>query len=278
MLNGIDIICHAAGWPSFINSKKQSQKSYLEPSIDLINRAVEWRVKRFVNLSNIAVSSLANRNTPSIEGKPGRHAAMLNCMLAVENYLKAQAKENFSVVNLRTGIYSGKHLQMGVLPALLSRMKSKWLPEVTGDYRYLPLVDGRDIGQAFARAALAPNLPFYESINIVGPEVPSQKAVYDFMQSDFNLPRPVIRLPASLFQLYSFLAGLIQYKEHPLLPRTLADFLTNPMINNDNASQLIGYSPEIHWKASIQNYWLAQQNNPSSIYLSKPSKQPDIND
>ena len=124
MLNGIDIICHAAGWPSFTNTKKQSQKYYLEPSIDLINRAIEWRVKRFVNLSNIAVSNLTNRDNPSIEGKPRRHAAMLNCMLAVENYLKAQARENFSVVNLRSGIYSGKNLQMGVLPALLSRMKS----------------------------------------------------------------------------------------------------------------------------------------------------------
>ena len=197
MLNGIDIICHAAGWPSFINSKKQSQKYYLEPSIDLINRAIEWRVKRFVNLSNIAVTHLSKRNEASIEGKPRRHAAMLNCMLAVENYLKAQANENFSVVNLRSGIYSGKQLQMGVLPALLSRTQSRWMAAASGQYGYLPLVDGRDIGQAFARAALAPNLPFYESINIIGPEVPSQTDVYDFMRTNFKLPVPIIKLPRS---------------------------------------------------------------------------------
>ena len=278
MLNGIDIICHAAGWPSFINSKKQSQKNYLEPSIDLINRAVEWRVKRFVNLSNIAVASLHNRNNPLVKGKPRRHAAMLNCMLAVEDYLKARANENFSVVNLRTGIYSGKQLQIGVLPALLVRVKSGWLPEVIGRYRYFPLVDGRDIGQAFARAALAPNLPFYESINIVGPEVPSQKSVYDFMQTAFKLPRPWIKLPASLVQLVSYPYGLIKYKHHALLPPTLTDFIANPLINNDKASQLMGYNPEIHWTASIQDYWLVQQNNPHSIHLSKPEQQPDLND
>ena len=143
---------------------------------------------------------------------------------------------------------------MGVLPALLSRIQSRFLAEVIGNYGYLPLVDGRDIGQAFARAALAPNLPFYESINIVGPEVPSQKAVYEFMQTDFNCPRPVIKLPARLFQLYSSLTGLIRYREQPLLPRPLADFITNPLINNDKSSTLIGYNPEVHWKASLQEY------------------------
>jgi len=277
MLNGIDIICHAAGWPSFKRDNNLSKKYYLEPSLDLINRALEWRVKRFVNLSNIAVASMANKNNAALEGKPRSYTSMLNCMIAVENYLKAHAKETFSVVNLRIGIYSGKQLTMGVLPALLSRVNSRWLPEVTGRYGYLPLIDGRDIGQAFARAALAPNLPFYESINIVGPVVPSQTDVYNFMHTEFKLARPVIKLPARLTRPYTYLTHLMIHNKQQLLPVGLATFIYNPMIDNRKATRLIGYNPDIHWTASLQDYWLTQHNNPHSNDLSKPLKHTDFN-
>lgn len=276
MLNGIDIICHAAGWPSFQNNRELARKHYLEPSIDLINRALEWRVKRFVNLSNIAVASLTHRNDPSLEGKPRRHAAMLNCMIGVENYLKSRAGENFSVVNLRCGIYSGKRLNMGVLPALLDRTGVKGLPEVTGRYGYFPLVDGRDIGQAFARAALAPSLAFYKSMNIVGPEVPRQKEIYQFLNREFKLSRPFIRLPALLFHCYRLFAGLVPYRQQTLLPRGLSDFMTNPLIDNKKSSELIGYNPEIHWTASLQDSWLARQGNSQPSPLSRPVNSSDI--
>ena len=276
MLNGIDIVCHAAGWPSFTNQKEQSTKLYLEPTIDLINTALEWRIKRFVNLSSIAVASLNNRNNASTEGKPRRHAAMLNCMIAVENYLKAHASENFSVVNLRCGIYSGKSLTLGVMPALLSRLNSSWLAEVTGNYGYLPLVDGRDIGQAFARAALAPNLAFYESFNIVGPEVPTQKAVYDYLQTTFHSSRPLIKMPAPLFHLYSYLTGLFKFQRQAFITPALADFMTNPLIDNDKATKAIGYNPAVHWQASIQDDWQSLQSNPSAVLLTRPLKPSDI--
>ncbi len=38
VLVGIDIICHAAGWTSFVNNEKASRELYLEPSIELFNR------------------------------------------------------------------------------------------------------------------------------------------------------------------------------------------------------------------------------------------------
>lgn len=276
MLNGIDIICHAAGWPSFLNDKSLSKKHYLEPALDLINTALEWRVKRFVNLSNIAVASIKNRHDANSAGSPRRHNAMLNCMMAVENYLKSKASENFSVVNLRCGIYSGKHLNLGVLPALLNRIQSKAIPEIIGQYAYLPLVDGRDIGQAFARASLAPAMAFYESMNIVGPEVPEQKQVYEFLHNEFKLAQPVIKLPAALLYGYSLLTGLMNYHGEKLLPNGLADFLANPFINNQKATELIGYNPEVHWTASLQDSWLHQKTSADAGKLQKPLKQTDI--
>ena len=34
VLVGIDIICHAAGWTSFLNHQQTSQQLYLEPSVE----------------------------------------------------------------------------------------------------------------------------------------------------------------------------------------------------------------------------------------------------
>lgn len=263
------MICHAAGWPSLETHQQQSRQHYLEPSIDLINRAIEWRIKRFVNLSSITVTRPAQRNDPLSEGKPRRHASMINCLIAVENFLQAHASEQFSVVNLRCGIYSGKQLSLGVLPALLSRISNKALPQVSGRYGYLPLVDGRDIAQAFTRAALAPALPSYESINILGPEVPSQADIYNFLQREFKQAKPVIKLPAGLLPLYSIFTSIMRHNQQAFLPRGFTDFLINPSMDNKKSAQMLGYNPEIHWTASLQDSWLALNNHSQAGSLSK---------
>ena len=252
VLVGIDIICHTAGWTSFIRKQKESEELYLEPTIELIKHAIEWRVPRFVNLSNIAVASPDQRNDANEKGRPRHYCPMINCMIAVENYMQAHASIGCAFVNLRLGIYSGQRLNFGLLPFLLSKSNSTLLPFIQGQFGYLPLIDGQDIGQAFIRAALAPEHAQYESINVVGSECPKQSEVFEFLHRHYTHSGLRMGLPASLATLYLKLLAVIQHNcQHPVMTSSLANQLLNPLISNSKANDLLGFDPQISWQASV---------------------------
>ena len=254
VLVGIDIICHAAGWSSFEKSGDQCNKAYLEPTIDLINRAIEWRVSRFVNLSSLYSPPARFRNNANSVGKPRRNWPMMNCHIAVEDYLRNynQNSQRCQFINLRLGLYSGKGLNMGLLPLLLTRAEQTALPYVSGKLGHLPIIDGRDIGQAFARAALAPIDASYSSINICGPDSPSQADVMDFINEQIHSKPLSWGLPSMLAGPLLRLRGLTgQIQQQPLFTPAMVDLLKCPVINNQQASSLLGYDPEISWQASL---------------------------
>lgn len=253
VLTSIDIICHAAGWINYSSNEPASRQYYLEPTLELINRAREWRVTRFVNLSSIAVSPYPQRMHDNTPGKPRRGCAMFNCMIAVEDYLKAHADARLSTINLRCGIYSGPGLRLGLLPLLLQRSA---LPLISGHYGYLPLVDGRDIGQAFARAALLPDMNGYVSLNIIGPESPQQKTVIQFMQQILQKNNSkTIALPAAIaLPVHQLLKHISHRQKTPFTTCAITASLTNPAMQNNQARQLLGYQPQISWQASVRDF------------------------
>jgi len=250
VLTGIDVVCHCAGWTSFSTDDATCRQLYLEPSLDLIKHARQWPVSRFINLSSLALAPQAKRNQPMVKGKPRRNTPMFNCMIAVEEVLQAHANEGFKVFNLRLGSYSGRRLNLCLLQYLLN--DSPRLPAIRGHYGYLPLVDGRDIGQAFARAALAPLKQYFKALNIVGPTVPSQQEVYRYINeiqarsaSTHAWPLACIK---SLSRLQQSLAPLIHGSSWP---ESLLQLLINPPLDNDLAESCIGYAPQFHWKHSL---------------------------
>ncbi|TNF37389.1 MAG: hypothetical protein EP315_02740, partial [Gammaproteobacteria bacterium] len=46
LLAGIDIVCHTDA--EFIGDDEIAERAYLEPTLELINRVLEWRIRRFV--------------------------------------------------------------------------------------------------------------------------------------------------------------------------------------------------------------------------------------
>lgn len=251
VLAGIDIICHAAGWSSFENAGKNKHRAYLEPTIDLINRAVEWRVSRFVNLSSVFVTTFSQRNNASAKGKPRSYWPMINNLIAVEEYL-ANYHSRSQFVNLRIGLYSGKRLNMGLLPLLLARSTRAYMPYINGPPGYMPLIDGRDIGQAFCRAALAPLDATCTSLNISGPDTPSQADVMHFIRQQTGHSPLNTGLPSMIASPLLWLRGLIQKQENqPLFTLAMLNMLKSPEIDNRQASNILGYDPEISWQASL---------------------------
>jgi len=271
LLVGIDVVCHTAGWTSFLNTKKASRQQYLEPTLELIQRVLEWRVPRFVNLSSIAVARVAQRQDGETRAQPGRGWPMISCMAAVEAFMLAHATRSCSFINLRCGIYSGHRLHTGLLPLLISRMDSRLLTHHRGQYGYLPLVDGIDLGQAFARAALAPENIGYRSMNIIGPDLPSQAEVIDFIQQQTGIIRFRAGLPRAINRWIHPLLGLIPHASGaPLFNRNLGDYLSNPKLSNDLARQVLGYDPTISWQASLLNLLDEIRKHPQAAALHSP--------
>jgi len=253
MLVGIDVVCHAAGWSSFENSGDQCNQAYLEPTLDLINHANEWRLSRFINLSSIYVAPASQRNNPAAKGKPQRNWPMINCHIAVEEYMRNMHQPRCQFVNLRLGLYSGKRLNMGLLSLLLSRNQQALLPYFNGSLGHLPLVDGRDIGQAFVRAALGPFEGHYSCLNIVGPETASHAQVMAFIEEQLQV-KPLLSygLPAFVGSPALWLQGKIRrINGQPLLTSAMINMLKSPIIDNELAAQQMGYDPEISWQASL---------------------------
>ena len=269
MLAGIDVICHAAGWSSFEKTGKSSSRSYLEPTLDLINRAVEWRVSRFVNLSSIYVAPFMQRNNAEIRGKPRSYWPMINHLIAVEDYMR-EYYSRCQFINLRLGLYSGKRLNMGLLPLLLARSQHRALPCIRGPLGYLPLVDGQDIGQAFARAALAPLDAAYTSLNISGPSTPSQAEAMKFIEQQIQHPVLGTALPAFMVDPWLWLRGKLQKQgNQPLFTPAMLNMLKSPPIDNLGATHNLGYDPEISWQASLLNTLELYKNQSLNTQISQ---------
>ncbi|RDH85681.1 MAG: hypothetical protein DIZ80_01780 [endosymbiont of Galathealinum brachiosum] len=271
VLVGVDIICHAAGWSSFEKSADTCNKTYLEPTLDLINHAIEWRVSRFINLSSIYTASINQRNNADATGKPRAYWPMINCHIAVEEYLRNYQDPRCQFVNLRLGLYSGKRLNMGLLPLLLARSNQAILPYVTGKSGYLPIVDGNDIGQAFVRAALGPFESSYHSLNITGPETASHTDVMSFINEQIKATPLRPGLPSSLASPILWLQGKThKIGNQPLFTPAMIDMLKCPVIDNKQTNQQIGYDPEVSWQASLLDTLESYKNQSLNISLSQP--------
>jgi nucleoside-diphosphate-sugar epimerase len=278
VLVGIDIICHTAGWSSFEKSGDTCNKTYLEPTLDLINHAIEWRIKRFINLSSLYAAKPNQRNNADSIGKPRAYWPMINCLIAVEDYLRTYTNSRTQFVNLRLGIYSGKRINMGLLPLLLARSGHNSMPYLTGALGHLPLIDGKDIGQAFVRAALGPIEASFSCFNICGPETPSHLDAMQFIKQQIQHSPLSYGLPSPLANFILWSQSKFQrFEQQALLTSAMLDMLKSPLISNQQARQSLGFDPEVSWKASLLDTLEAYKNQSLNTDLSQPSNNLNLN-
>lgn len=253
VLTGADVVIHCAAWTSLYGQGKNSAKLFLEPSIKLIDKAIEWRAKKFIFISTTSAAAPAHSAEALSPGIRRRYWPHLNNVISIEDYMRENSQRTTSMINLRLGLFAGNRYALGLLPILLPRLKTHLVPWVGGGNTGLPVVDGRDIAQAVVRAALAPNLPAYESINIVGPEVPSARQVIDYIAEKYHYPRPHFSVPFSLAFGFAWLVECLNplTPGDPLITRSIVHLLRETGANNRKAEELLGYTPEIHWKQAI---------------------------
>lgn len=268
-----DVVCNAFAWTSVWKHHRQSDDLLLRPSLALIDAARAAGVKRFINTSTTSAAAPQRSHDPDSIGIPRKFWPHLSNVIAIENYLRQQAKPQFQVINLRLGLFVGRRYGLGVLPMLLPRLRTHLVPWVNSGKTSMPLIDGRDIGHAFTRAALAPGMTDYEGFNIVGPEIPDVRTVLQFLHAHWDYPLPHFSVPFALAypfaQLMEFIDTVVPWE--PLVTRSIVHLLEEVNVNNDKASSMLDYQPSYPWQAAVEAQIREIQTSPRRfINMAKP--------
>ena len=247
-----DIICHAAAWAEMNGSDENSKKYFFKPTINLIDSALKNGVKRFIFLSSIT-SNPVEQNRIHSKRTLTKIWPHYHTIIKIENYLKSISYQGIEVIILRVGFFVGKNYSLGILPILLPRLKTHLVPWIDHGKTSLPLVDGRDIGLAFQLSTMAVLKDKFNVIDIVGKEVPTVSDVLNYLHNKYNYPLPHFSVT---FKFAYFFAQLMQLIHRvipgdPLIVPAIVLLLEETNANNQNAKNILGYNPQIHWKESI---------------------------
>jgi nucleoside-diphosphate-sugar epimerase len=271
LLSGIDVVCHAASWSSLYGHARQSHELYLQPTLALMREARQAGVKRWINVSTTSANPAQSYDAMSV-GDPKAFWPHLVNVIKIENELRAMADTRFQVMNLRFGIFAGEHYGLGVLPILVPRLKTHLVPWIKSGRSSLPIIDGRDIGQAMALAAVTDNIVPYEAFNIVGPSIPRVREVIEYLHREYHLPRPHFSVPFAVAYRFAHLMEVLDafVPWQPLVTRSIVHLLEEVAVDNRLAEQRLGYQPQFHWQDAIdcQMREMAQrqtQNMPMAV-------------
>ena len=269
LFDGVDTVCNAFAWTSMYSHAKESSRLFLQPSLQLIDSAINSGVKRFINVSTTSASS-PDTSTDAMSKGISRHYWPHLCnVIAIENYLRERANQNFTVINLRLGLFAGNRYAIGLLPILLPRLKTHFVPWVSGGHTSMPIIDGRDIGQAFEKSVQVQGLSGYQSFNIVGPSVPTVREVIEFIH-EHGYPKPHFNVPFPVAFAFAWLMETIDpvVPWEPLVTRSIIHLLREVNADNLKAKEALGYTPKHDWRDAIEvqlNEMREKQDKPMSM-------------
>ncbi len=254
LLDDVDVVVDAMAWSSLWGRSKDSNDLFYQPTMKLINKYLQSKATRFVNISTTSAAAPQHSADAMAPGIPRKFWPHLCNIVKIEKYLRQHASNEKSVVNLRMGIFAGEHYALGLLPILLPRLKTHLVPWVNGGNTHLPLADGRDYGQAMARAALTPGLPGYNAFNIVGKEIPTMREIITFLHDEFGYPMPHFSVPFSMAYPFAWLMETIDpvVPWEPLIVRSIIHLLEETNADNKRASEVLDYQPQHDWREAIR--------------------------
>ena len=255
-----DVVCHAAAWAAMWGHAELERTRFFEPTVDLIEQSIGHGVKRFIQTSTVAVGKVRRDGAAHDDHSATQYTGFwphLDRLIDVENFMHANSHRGTQMVTLRLGHFIGKGNRLGLLPALVPRLRTYLVPWLAGGRKRMPLVADTDLGHAFALAAVAENLNSYESFNICGAAFPTMHEVVEFIAEETGFPKPLYSVPYSLG--YAF--GWLMEKLHPILPgsspfltRSIVHLSEDWMCSNDSAQQKLGYVPQKDWRVAAREH------------------------
>jgi nucleoside-diphosphate-sugar epimerase len=157
----------------------------------------------------------------------------------------------------RRGHCVGAGNRLGMLPAVVPRLRTRLVPWLGRGNGHLPLIADSGLGQAFERAAVAQGLADYESFNICGAEFPTLREVLSYVAKCADLPLPLYRVPYPVGYAFGWLTEALK----PVLPGSFP-FLTRSILHlceawlrpGDYAREKLGYVPSKSWRDAVDEH------------------------
>jgi len=253
LFDDVDVVVNAIAWTSLWGNKQTSDELFLRPALNMIKTFQRSQAQQWVNISTTSAAAPEHSAHAMSEGIPRAYWPHLNNVIAIENTLRELSAHQKSIINMRLGLFAGEYYALGLLPVLVPRMKTHLVPWVAGGKTEMPIIDGRDIGQAMGLAAMKEGLTGYNSFNVVGPCVPTVREVIEYIASQYSLPRP--HFGVSFVIAYPF-AWLMEKLDsfvpwEPLIVRSIIHLLQNTGATNEEAERVLGYVPQFHWQQAV---------------------------
>lgn len=253
LFDGVDVVVNAIAWTSLWGNKQASEALFLSPVMKMIKLIGSSQVQQWVNISTTSAAAPEHSADAMSQGIPRAFWPHLNNVITIENTLRKLADKQKTVINMRLGLFAGENYALGLLPVLVPRMKTHLVPWVAGGKTEMPIIDGRDIGQAMGLAAVKEGLIGYHSVNVVGTEVPTVREVVEYIASEYALPKPHFSVPFAVAWPFAWLMEKLDplLPWEPLIVRSIIHLLQNTGATNERATQLLGYQPQYHWRQAI---------------------------
>lgn len=275
LLKGVDVVVHAAAWTALWGHRQRSDKLFLKPTLNLINKYFASSASLFVNISSTAAAAPHHSADPMSIGIERQFWPHLINVVRIENELRHRASSDHAVANMRLGLFAGTNYSIGLLPILLPRLKTHLVPWVGDGRTTLDITDGRDIGQGIGLAAMKDDLEGYESFNIIGPQSPTVRELIGFLHQEVGTPMP--HFGVSFPMAYRF-ARLMEWLNpivpwEPLIVRSIVHLLEGSGADSNRAASMLGYKPLYNWREAVHaqvKELNVRQRKPMS--MAKPSK------
>lgn len=250
---GADVVIHAAAWTSMYGHAREEQALYLAPTLRLLDAVERAGVSRFLFPSTHG----AARPGEGADGRAPGHGPgfwpHLQVVVRIEDEMRRRAGDGLTMVSLRLGLFVGENYGLGLLPILMTRLRTHLVPWVDGGRAKLPLIAGADVGQAMRLATLAPGLGTYEGFNILGPEVPDMRAVVGYLHEAHGAPLPHFAVPFRLAfpfaQAMRALDPLVPWD--PLIVPAIVHLIQDFGGTNAEAEARLGYRPKVAWRDAV---------------------------
>jgi nucleoside-diphosphate-sugar epimerase len=267
LFKDIDVVCHAGTWASMWNHKRLERDRFFEPSCDLVEQAIASGVKRFIQTSTVVIGATTKTGVAHDDFSAKKHTGFwphLDYLIDLDNYMRDNSERGTQMVTMRLGHFVGAGNRLGMIPAIVPRLKTFLVPWLGGGKRHLPLVADSDMGRAFVLAALADNLKNYESFNICGTQFPTLREVVSYIAKQSGVPRPLYGVPYPVGYAFGWLMETLK----PVLPGS-SPFLTRSIVHlcedwicpNDYAQAKLGYTPKIDWRDAVDEHLADLKNS-----------------
>lgn len=260
LVKGVDVVCHAASWASMWNYRRLDRERFFDPTRDLIEQVMGQGVGRFIQTSTVAIGAVTADREPHDDFSPPRHTGFwphLDHLVDLDGFMRDNSHRGTQMITLRLGHFVGAGNRLGMLPALVPRLRTYLVPWLGGGHKRLPLVADADLGHAFALAATAEGLNDYEAFNICGAEFPTLREAVEFIARETGFPKPLYSVPYPAG--YAF--GWLMEHLRPVLPGS-SPFLTRSIVHlcedwycpTDYARSKLGYVPGKEWRTAMREH------------------------